>query len=105
MADPFIQRLVDTGITIEQATERAPDRTRFHVYEGERLVGSFKRLADAQIEFRRLRDESGWTPPTKPELTPEEMLVFDREMLQRNAYMEYWSNSHKFRGGGRPKRK
>jgi hypothetical protein len=38
-------------------------------------------------------------------LTPEEMLVREREAHQRVAHLEYWSTSHKFRGGGRPKRK
>lgn len=40
-----------------------------------------------------------------PELSAEEMLIREREIHQRMAHLEYWSGSHKFRGGGRPKRK
>jgi hypothetical protein len=103
--EPFVQSLAGLDLTIEQATERTPDRKGFHVFRNGELAGSHKTLLAAQGQFRKLRDESGWAPPAKPELTPEEMLVREREAHQRVAHLEYWSTSHKFRGGGRPKRK
>lgn len=92
-------------LTIERATERTPDTRNFHLFLNGELVESFKKLDAAQREFRRMRDESGWKPEPKPELSAAEKLARDRELTQRTAYMEYWSQSHKFRGGGRPKRK
>jgi hypothetical protein len=105
VADPFIQRIDGLDLTIEQATERTPDKSKFHVYSDGELVGSHKTLGAAQKQFKELRDASGWTPPQKEDLSPQEMLVREREMHQRLAHLEYWSTSHRFRGGGRPKRK
>src|SRR4051812_21155044 len=105
MPDPYVQSIEGLDLTIEQATERTPDQRQFHVFYNGELVGSHKRLAGAQEQYKKLRDESGWEPPPKPEYTTEEMLIREREMHQRLAHMEYWSSSHKHRGGGRPKRK
>jgi hypothetical protein len=105
MAVGYLQKLEGLDLTIEQATQRTPDKRLFHVFLNGELAGSSQKLSDAQKRFRRLRDQSGWQPPSKPELTPEEMLVREREMQQRVAHLEYWAISHKFRGGGRPKRK
>jgi hypothetical protein len=103
--DAYIQRLDAIGLAIERATDRTPDANQYHVFKGDELLGSFRRLPDAQKLFARLRDESGWKPPPKAELSPQEVLARERELHQRTAYMEYWSQSHRFRGGGRPKRK
>lgn len=104
MTEPYVQSLTGINLTIEQATERTPTQTGFHVFYNGELVGSHKKLAAAQEQFKKLRDESGWKPPPKVELTPEEMLIREREAHQRVAHLEYWSSSHRFRGGGRPKR-
>jgi hypothetical protein len=98
-----MQRIDGLELTIEQATDRTPDEKLFHVFYNGELVGLHKRLPAAQEQFKKLRDESGWQPPAKEELTPAERMA--REMHQRVAHMEYGATSHKFRGGGRPKRK
>ncbi len=103
--EPYVQRLPGIDLTIEQATDRTPDAKRFHVFHNGELVGSHKTMQMAQMQFKTIRDESGWKPPPKVQLTAEEMLIRERETHQRLAHMEYWSTSHKFRGGGRPKRK
>jgi hypothetical protein len=103
--ETYSQRLDAIGLTIERATDRTPDTRQFHVFYGDELQGSFKKLPEAQKLFRRLKEESGWKPPPKEELTPEEMLVREREAHQRVAHLEYGSSSHMFRGGGRPRRK
>lgn len=105
MPDTFVQRIEGLDLTIEQATERTPDSTRFHVFHDGQLVGSHKKLEAAQTQFKQIRDASGWRPPPRPELTPEEMMIREREMQQRAAHLEYWATSHRFRRGGRPKRK
>lgn len=101
----YRQQLSGLALTIEKATDRTPDLKQFHVFLDDELRGSFRKLPDAQKLFARLRDESGWQKPDAEKLSPEEQLIREREQHQRLAHMEYWSNSHKFRGGGRPKRK
>jgi hypothetical protein len=103
--DTYTQRLEAIELTIEKATERTPDTKQFHVFLGDELKGSFKKLPEAQKLFARLKEESGWKPPPREQLSLQEQLSRERELHQRTAYMEYWSSSHKFRGGGRPKRK
>jgi hypothetical protein len=105
VADPYVQSIAGIALTIEQATDRTPDQRDFHVFYNGELVGSYKRLPAAQVQFKKIRDESGWQPPPKLELTAEEMMTREREMHQRAAHLEYWATSHKFRGGGRPRRK
>ena len=105
MTDPYVQRIEGLNLTIERATERTPDKSNFHVFYNGELFGSHKKLAAAQGQFKKLRDKSGWKPKPREELPPGEMLARERELQQRTAYMEYWSQAHRFRGGGRPKRK
>jgi hypothetical protein len=105
VSETYTQRLDAIALAIERATDRTPDAKQFHVFVGDELKGSFRRLPEAQKLFARLREESGWKPPPREQLPIDEQLARERELHQRSAYMEYWSNSHKFRGGGRPKRK
>lgn len=106
MEDSYVQRLPDLDLAIERATDRTPDARHFHIFLRGELVGSHKKLEAAQAQFKKLRDESGWKPPERvEELTTAEKLARERELHQRTAYMEYWSTSHKFRGGRRPRRK
>jgi hypothetical protein len=105
VSDTYVQRLDAIGLAIERATDRTPDTKQYYVYKADELIGSFRRLPEAQKLFARLRKESGWKPRSKPDLSPQEMLSRERELHQRIAYMEYWSQSHRFRGGGRPKRR
>jgi hypothetical protein len=69
VADPYVQRLAGIELTIEQATERTPDEKLFHVFYNGELVGSHKRLAVAQKQFKKIRGESGWQRPPKSELS------------------------------------
>jgi hypothetical protein len=102
---PFVQRLDGTDLSIEKATDRTPDRSRYHVFRGADIVGAFRSLPPALALFRELRDESGWTPPNPPKLTTEEQARREREAQDRLDYLEYWGTSHRFRGGGKPKRR
>lgn len=100
----YVQTLAEVGLAVERATERTPDQTQFHVFRNEELVASFRKLPEAQRLFAKLKDESGWTPAGR-QLTAEEKLEHEKAIQDRMAYQEYWSQSHKFRGGGRPRRK
>jgi hypothetical protein len=104
-AAPFVQRLEGLDLSIEKATERTPDRHRYHVFLEETLVDSFRGLPAAQERFRKLRDESGWKPPDREQLTAEEKLRRQQAAKDRLDYLEYWGTSHQFRGGGKPKRR
>ncbi len=103
--DRYVQRLDAIDLAIERDSERAPDNQQYHVFLGDQLQGSFRKLPEAQKLFARLREESGWKPPEREELPLSERLAREREFHQRTAHLEYWSSSHKYRGGGRPKRK
>lgn len=102
---PFVQRLDGVDLTIEQGTDRAPDRRKFHVFLDGQLEGSFASLPGATTLFRQLRDQSGWEPPAPPALSSEDQLTRERAARDRLAYLEYWGTSHQFRGGGKPKRR
>ncbi|MGH9322916.1 MAG: hypothetical protein ACRD3V_23900 [Vicinamibacteria bacterium] len=104
MDNRYTQRLPGIELSIERGTERTPDASGFHVFQDDEIVGSFRKLADAQKLFVRLRDESGWKPPERSESVAAEVIARDRELSDRMAYIEYWSSSHKFRVGGRPRR-
>lgn len=104
-AGPYVQRLDGLDLTIEKATERTPDRSRYHVFEDGRLIESFRSLASAQELFRRLRDDRGWVPRERLDLDPEEQMRRQKEAQDRLDYLEYWGTSHKHRGGGKPRRR
>lgn len=104
-AIPFVQRLEGLDLTVERATDRTPDRSRYHVLYRAKIVGSFRTLPEASALFRELRDGSGWSPPETQEVSGEERLRREREAKDRLDYLDYWGSSHQFKGGGRPKRR
>ena len=102
--DPYVQRLPDFDIALEQATERTPDKAGYHIFVGDRLVGSFRRMKDAQAAFRRAAAEAGWEPRAT-ERDPLEMLARERAARDRAAYEDYWDSASSFRPAGRPRRR
>lgn len=89
--ETYLQRLDGLDLTIERATQRTPDKTRYHVYRGPELLESYRRLPDAQARFRELREASGWRPPIpQAALTPEERLQRARQAQERSAQVEHW---------------
>jgi hypothetical protein len=102
--DSYVQRLQDFDISLESATERTPDRTQYHVFVGDQLVGSFKRIKDAQTAFRQAATDAGWRPSSK-ERDPGEILAREREAQDRAAYEDYWGSATSFRRSGRPRRR
>ncbi len=106
MPEPYRQQLPAIDLSIEQATDRTPDAKLFYVFYRGDEVGRHRRLQAAQEQFKQLRTDSGWTPPERvDDRTPAQKIADEREAVQASAFAEYWGNSHKYRGGGRPKRK
>lgn len=102
--DPYVQRLPDFDISLERATERTPDQTRYHLFVGARLVGSFKRIKEAQAAFRQAATEAGWRP-TSTVKDPNEILAREKAARDRAAYEDYWGSATSFRRSGRPRRR
>lgn len=96
--DNYIQRLPDLDLAIERAAERTPDSSRYHLFRGDEVVGSFRRLPEAQARFRELRDESGWKPPGAVARDPEERLQREREARERSNQAEHWHRVSSRRG-------
>ena len=103
--EPFLQRLEGFDLSIERATDRSPDRRRYHVFLDGRLVDWFRSLRDAPDSFRRLRDESGWVAPDRAQLSPAERLERQRADTERLDYLEYWGTSHQHRARWNPRRR
>lgn len=100
MNDQYVQRLSGLSLTIEKATGRTPDKQRYHVFLDDQIAGSFRRLADAQTLFRKLRDESDWAPPERSEPDAQERLRRENEARHIDAKREYWGQAAKARGYG-----
>lgn len=103
--DRYVQRLPGVDVTLERATERTPDKTRYHVFDGDRLVASYKRVKDAQAVFREVALKRGWRPTEPTEKDAGDILAREKEARDRAAYEEYWGSATSYRRAGRPKRR
>ena len=84
-------------LSIERNTEQAPSDGQFHVIRAGELLGSFRSLKMAQKLFRTIVQESGYQPaPPESGKTMSEMMT-ERYLESKDLY---WSDSHKYRGGG-----
>lgn len=83
-ATPYTQRIAGLDLAIEKGTERTPDKHRYHVILNGELVATFRSLPQAQAEFKRLRDESGWKPPER---------AVDPAEVRRRQQQERWSRN------------
>jgi hypothetical protein len=87
--DAYVQRLPALDLSIERATERTPSRSAYYVFSGEEIMGSFRRLPDAQARFRELRESSGWTPPERED-DPQDRFEREKEANERYRQVEHW---------------
>ncbi len=95
--DFYRQSIHELDLSIERATDAAPDDGKYYVIRSGQVLGSYGTLKRAQEVFRRVVQESGYKPaPTDSGKTPSEMLT-DRYMEAKDLY---WANSHKHRSGG-----
>ncbi len=101
-AAPFVQRLEGLDLSIEKGTERTTDRYRYHVFFLGQLIESARSLPKAQAVFRRLRDENGWQPPPREQLSPEEKLERHRAAIDRLDHLEYWGRRTSSAAAGDP---
>lgn len=91
----------EAGLSIEQNTEQVPNDGRFYVVQAGRVVGGYPLLKKAREKLQQLKDEVGFTPQAAATAGTGEDRA-NREHVERllDAATSYWSQSHKYRGGG-----
>jgi hypothetical protein len=93
----YRQTLPDLDLSIERATESTPDTSKYHVIRSGEVVSSYRFLREAKKTFRKIVEESGYSPPpVSPGKSHSEMMT-ERYMESKEIY---WANSHKYRAGG-----
>ena len=93
----YRQFIPDLALSIERATGEVPDDGKYHVLHDGASVGAFRSLKAAQVEFRRIVEESGYRPaPPDSGKTTSEMMT-DRYMEAKDLY---WASSHRYRQRG-----
>lgn len=91
----------EAGLAIEQNTEHVPHDNRYYVLRNGTVVVGYPALKKAREKLQQLKDEMGFKPPEPAaEGSAEERA--NREHIERllDAASSYWSQSHKYRGGG-----
>lgn len=93
----------DVGLFIEQATDRTPDRVKFHIFHGDELIASCASKKKAKQIYRNLLSTIGYVPPRPAASVSAETSAIDRERLQRSldASEDYWGSSSLYRKHGR----
>lgn len=98
VSEPFKQSLPSIGLSIERGTVAAPADGCFYVLLNGEIRGKHRSLGKAQIQYKALRDECGWMPPTL------EQRAIDRSKMAVESYMDalegYWSSSSQHRRAG-----
>ncbi len=94
----FRLALPEMSLSIEQNTENVAHDGRFHVLHQGAEVGTYPTLKKAREQFQKLKEASGYQAPAQAEGAD----VANKEHIERllDAATSYWSQSHKFRGGG-----
>lgn len=72
MAEPYIKWFPALDLEIRYETAGVPADGEYYVLVGGEVTGAFLRLRKAQERYKRYVDESGWRPPRKGELSPED---------------------------------
>lgn len=102
MAQEFFRLAIpEAGLSIEQNTETVPHDGKYYVLQGGAVVAGFPTLKKARERFQQLKEACGF----QPRVTPQDESGEDRankEHIERmlDAASGYWSQSHKYRGGG-----
>lgn len=95
----YRQHLPALDLSLERETERVPHDGYWYLLRGGEQVGRFRSERAARDAWKRVVDESGWRPE-KREIDAEERRRLDVERRERERFLEYWGNSHKFRARG-----
>ena len=93
----YRQTLPDLSLSIERATESTPDTNKYYVINSGVIIGSYRSLKQAKETFRKIVEESGYSPPQVNSGKSHSEMLTERYMEAKDIY---WANSHKYRSGG-----
>lgn len=93
----YRQSIPDLGLSIERATEAAPDDGKYHLILHGQSLSSYRSLKRAQEAFRKFVQESGYQPTFPVTGKSTSQMMTERYMEAKELY---WADSYKYRGGG-----
>ncbi len=67
------------GISLEQDTDRTPDRTQFHLFQHDTLLASFAARHKAEQAYHAAIAASGYQPPVVEDTSQDGMTAAERE--------------------------
>lgn len=96
--EPYRQFVPGIGLSLERNTDTVPKDGSFYVIRNGDVVGRFRSLKDAQLEYVAIRDTLV-VPKIPVAADDESTLAMDNYFMAKEMY---WSQSHNFgRGGGK----
>jgi hypothetical protein len=85
LAQPsYRQALPDLELSIERYTEAVPADGAWYVLSSGAQIGRYQSLKAAQAVWRKVVEESGWEPPSRP---------IDADEVRRRESMERWARN------------
>jgi hypothetical protein len=91
----YVQRLPALGLAILQNTGDVPHDGWFYLVRADVVLGRYRYLKAAKAAWDQVLAESGWTPPPKSRLSPEEVLKREKVARDRADYFEYWNSGRR----------
>lgn len=97
--EPYRQSIPDIHLSLEYCTASVPRDGHYYVVKDGRIDGRFRTLKEAQVRYRQMVADSGYTPPGKVAKVDEKAAPEVEQFLDR--LQDYWTDSHKHtrRGG------
>lgn len=93
------------GISLEQGTPAVPQDNRYHLLRAGVIVASLPSLKRAMAAYKKLVEEALQGDETPPDRAPAKDKRIDPVKESTERYLDakdaYWTNSHKYRRGGR----
>ena len=77
------QGIPAVGISLEKDTERTPDPTQFHLFQGDTLVASFLTRRSAERAYHQAIAESGYQAPVVEDTNQDGLSAAEREQQAR----------------------
>lgn len=96
--DTYKHYIPDIGLSIEKNTENVPHDGKYYLLRDGQIVGAFRTLKKAELAFRELLAEAGYTP--KPAEKQTKSAAEQNIERYLDAKDRYWAESHKYRSKG-----
>jgi hypothetical protein len=77
------QGIPATGISLERATDRTPEPTKFYLFQHDTLLASFSNRRKAEQAYHATIAASGYQPPAVPPPDPDGLSAVERERRAR----------------------